>query len=46
VKVEIIPLVVNVLTTAFYVFKADEPGKLLYWLGASIVTVGLYLMRG
>ena len=45
-KFELIPLVVNVSAFAYYLLLWSEPGKILYWLGASILTAGLLLMRG
>lgn len=43
---EWLPLVVNCAMLAFYVVKRSEPGKILYWLGACLLTVGLLKMRG
>ena len=36
----------NALLTAFYVWKGDEPYKVFYWLGATVLTFGLYNMKG
>lgn len=45
-KFEIVPLVVNVSGFLYYLIRFTEPGKILYWLGASILTGGLLLMKG
>lgn len=45
-KIEILPLVVNICCTGYYLYQWDEPGKIIYWLGACLLTVGLLLMRG
>jgi hypothetical protein len=43
---EYLPLTVNCLMLARYAYLRAEPGKILYWLGARLVTVGLIKMRG
>ena len=45
-KPEVLALAVNGLTLAYYVYQRAEPGKLLYWLGAVILTIGLMKMKG
>jgi hypothetical protein len=45
-RFEIVPLVVNVCGFVFYLVRWQGPGKVLYWLGASILTGGLLLMKG
>lgn len=45
-KFEHLPLAVNVVGFLFYVLQWQGPGKPLYWLGASILTVGILLMEG
>lgn len=45
-KPEYIPLVVNTVLLAWYAYHRAEPGKILYWLGATILTVGLLKMKG
>ena len=45
-KPEWIALAVNLLCFAFYVYQGAEPGKILYWIGATIITAGLLLMNG
>jgi hypothetical protein len=42
---EIVPLVVNVAMLAAYISRR-EPGKILYWIGACLLTVGLMKMKG
>lgn len=42
---EVIPLVVNLSMLAAYIYR-KEPGKILYWAGATLLTVGLLKMRG
>jgi hypothetical protein len=42
---EVLPLALNLVM--FTVAAASrEPGKSLYWLGASILTVGILMMKG
>lgn len=43
---ELVPLVVNVAAAMWYVIFYEGPGKILYWLGAAILTVGIMMMRG
>lgn len=45
-RFEWIPLTVNVLAFSYYLVKWNQPGKTLYWLGATILTVGLLKMKG
>ena len=45
-KVEAIALVMNIGITMFYIWQWNEPGKILYWTGACLVTVGLIFMKG
>ena len=45
-NLEVLPLVINIGITIAYVVKADEPGKIMYWFGATILTVGLLWMKG
>ena len=45
-NLEVLPLVINIGITIAYIVKADEPGKIMYWLGAAILTVGLLWMKG
>lgn len=42
---EVIPLVVNLAMLAAYIHRR-EPGKIFYWLGATLLTIGLLKMRG
>jgi hypothetical protein len=43
---ELIALTVNALTLAWYIYQRAEPGKILYWTGAVILTIGLLKMKG
>jgi hypothetical protein len=43
---EIIPLVVNFCGFLYYLGKFDEPGKIFYWAGATLLTFGLLLLKG
>lgn len=45
-KPEWIPLGVNIGMLARYAWQRQEPGKILYWLGACLLTLGLLKMRG
>ena len=44
--IEVVPLALNIIILGLYIYRWDEPGKMLYWLGASILTSGLLLMKG
>lgn len=46
VKVEYLSLGLNLVCCLWYVVKWQEPGKILYWLGATILMVGLLKMKG
>lgn len=47
VSVEVLALILNAAILLSFVFKRPfEPGKFLYWLGATILTIGLLKMRG
>lgn len=45
-KPELLPLAVNLAVLGYHVVKWVEPGKILYWLGATILTAGLLKMQG
>ncbi len=45
-KPEYVSLALNVGILARYIWLWQEPGKILYWLGATILTVGLLLLKG
>lgn len=46
-RIDYIPVIVNFSMTAAYLFQRPfQPGKFVYWVGASVLTVGLALMRG
>jgi drug/metabolite transporter (DMT)-like permease len=42
---EALPLVVNVVMLGVYILRR-EPGKIMYWIGACLLTVGLMIMKG
>lgn len=42
---EVLPLVVNLAMLVVAICQR-EPGKSCYWLGASVLTVGLMVMKG
>jgi hypothetical protein len=46
IKIEVIPLIMNVGIMGYYVWLWNEPGKICYWAGAVLVTVGLLFMKG
>lgn len=44
---ELLVLFLNLVCVGFYLPRwRTEPGKLLYWVGASILMMGLYKMKG
>ena len=43
---ELLVFSLNVLCFFIYAIRGDEPGKILYWLGASVLMLGLLLMKG
>jgi hypothetical protein len=45
-KIELLPLVMNIGIASFYVYQWKEPGKCLYWIGAVLLTLGLLRMKG
>jgi len=45
-RIEIVPMLMNICITLYYLHKGDELGHVVYWFGAAIITVGLYMMRG
>ena len=45
-KPEYIALTVNVIALSYYLYQWREPGKILYWLGAVLITLGLVKMNG
>ena len=44
--IELSPILVNALILAYYVFQWPGPGKILYWSGALILNIGIYIMKG
>ena len=44
--IEASPVAVNALILAYYLFQWPGPGKILYWSGALILNVGIYIMKG
>lgn len=47
-RAEWLPLVVNLLLAFRYCVlqRPVQPGKILYWIGATLLTAGLLLMKG
>lgn len=53
-RIEVLPLIVNVTCLAYYLCNGwgvrshipFEPGKVLYWFGATFLTIGLLRMKG
>jgi hypothetical protein len=45
-KIEMVPLSFNAAMFVAYLCEFEQPGKILYWLGATILTGGLLFMRG
>jgi len=45
-RIEIIPLIVNIICFSYYLVQWREFGKMCYWFGAVLLTVGLLKMRG
>lgn len=45
-RVEVLPLIVNLCCLAYFIYKWQEPGKIIYWLGATLLTIGLLRMKG
>ena len=43
---EVFAFVLNTACFFIYMIRGEEPGKILYWLGASVLTLGLLLMKG
>lgn len=44
-KLLLLPLMYHVILIAVAILE-NRPGKAMYWLGASILTVGLFFQRG
>lgn len=45
-KIEYLSLALNAVCFLWYAIQWKEPGKILYWLGATILIIGLVKMRG
>jgi len=45
-RIELLPLAVNVCCLFYYIWQRQEIGKILYWLGAVLLTCGLLKMKG
>jgi hypothetical protein len=45
-KPEILSIALNLGTLIYYVGWTTDAGKMVYWLGASIVMIGVYMLRG
>lgn len=43
---EWLALVLNIGILSRYIWLWNEPGKICYWTGACLITVGLLLMKG
>lgn len=39
-------LTLNLSAFCYYTYQWKEPGKIFYWLGAVLITVGLLKMKG
>ena len=46
IRIEIFPLIMNIGIAGYYLYQGNELGKVLYWTGACILTLGLFYMRG
>ena len=45
-KPELFLLVPNFIVLCVYLVQWSEPGKIVYWAGVCVLTVGLLMMRG
>lgn len=45
-RIEIIPLLMNIGIATYYIWKWDEPGKMIYWIGSVLIVQGILLMKG
>ena len=45
-KIELLSLAVNLICTIHYLWRGAEWGKVIYWAGASLLSLGLYRMKG
>lgn len=43
---EWLALSLNLVILSRYVWLWNEPGRIIYWVGACLITVGLLLMKG
>ena len=43
---EVLAFTLNTFCFFVYLIRGDEPGKILYWAGAAVLTLGLLLMKG
>lgn len=43
---EVLALGLNLFILACYVYRREEPGKIIYWIGACLLTIGLLKMKG
>jgi len=44
--IELSPVATNALILVYYLCNYPGPGKLLYWIGAMILNIGIYIMKG
>lgn len=44
--IELSPVATNALILVYYLFNYPGLGKLMYWVGAGILNVGIYIMKG
>ena len=44
--IELSPITTNALILGYYVFNYPGPGKLMYWIGAMVLNIGIYIMKG
>ena len=45
-KIDYLPFAVNIICATYYTLKWEEPGKIIYWLGAAVLGFGLIKMKG
>jgi hypothetical protein len=45
-NIEVVPIVMNLGIVAVFIYKWDEPGKIVYWAGATILVIGIWMMKG
>lgn len=45
-RIELLPLTVNLGCLIYYIWQRQELGKICYWAGAVLLTIGLLKMKG